>query len=233
VGRTNNLGPEAANLGVNKAVMREAVLFQMTWAGAPTIYYGDEAGVCGWTDPDNRRTYPWGHEDREMIAFHKAMIRIHKQNQEFIDGSIKYVMGEHNVLGYGRMRKGQCSMILLNNSDGEITKEIPVWYLGTPMEGRMVRLMLTTAEGFDDTPEEVEIVAGRVVVTLPKTSAIVLKYRPEPEQEQEEKTVLEQKLERLENRIDLSFAGLEHRREHKSTEGERKPQQTKKFLHFE
>ena len=33
---------------------------QMTWPGAPTIYYGDEAGVCGWTDPDSRRTYPWG-----------------------------------------------------------------------------------------------------------------------------------------------------------------------------
>ena len=45
---------------VNVAVMREAVVMQMTWPGAPTVYYGDEAGVCGFTDPDNRRTYPWG-----------------------------------------------------------------------------------------------------------------------------------------------------------------------------
>ena len=49
------------------AVMREAVVMQMTWPGAPTVYYGDEAGVCGFTDPDNRRTYPWGHEDQELI----------------------------------------------------------------------------------------------------------------------------------------------------------------------
>ena len=59
VGRVEHLGPEAANEYVNKAVMREAVVMQMTWVGAPTVYYGDEAGVCGFTDPDNRRTYPW------------------------------------------------------------------------------------------------------------------------------------------------------------------------------
>ena len=58
--------------------MREAVAIQMTWPGAPTVYYGDEAGVCGFTDPDNRRTYPWGKEDLEMLDFHKRMICIHK-----------------------------------------------------------------------------------------------------------------------------------------------------------
>ena len=56
VGRTNTLGPQAAEQGINKAVFREGVVIQMTWTGAPTIYYGDEAGVCGFTDPDNRRT---------------------------------------------------------------------------------------------------------------------------------------------------------------------------------
>ncbi len=38
-------------------------MVQMTWPGAPTLYYGDEAGLCGWTDPDNRRPFPWGHEN--------------------------------------------------------------------------------------------------------------------------------------------------------------------------
>ena len=79
VGREEHQGPEAANEYVNKAVMREAVVLQMTWGGAPTVYYGDEAGVCGFTDPDNRRTYPWGHEDQMMIAFHRDMIKIHKE----------------------------------------------------------------------------------------------------------------------------------------------------------
>ena len=57
-GRTSSMGPEMANHGVSKAVMKAAVVMQMTWPGAPTLYYGDEAGLCGWTDPDNRRTYP-------------------------------------------------------------------------------------------------------------------------------------------------------------------------------
>ena len=67
VGRTASLGPDAANHGVSKAVMKEAVVMHMTLPGAPTLYYGDEAGLCGWTDPDNRRTYPWGREDLELL----------------------------------------------------------------------------------------------------------------------------------------------------------------------
>lgn len=178
VGRTNTLGPEAANEGVNKAVMREAVLFQMTWVGAPTIYYGDEAGLCGFTDPDNRRTYPWGREDKELIDYHKSLIRIHKANPELITGSLKFVLSEHNIIGYGRMKKDECSLIILNNGEEEITREITVWHLGVPMEAVMERLMLTTEKGFDDHIEEYHVIAGRVVVTLPKTSGIILKYKP-------------------------------------------------------
>ena len=91
VGRTSTLGPQAADEGVSKAVMREAVLLQFTWLGAPTIYYGDEAGLGGFTDPDNRRTYPWGNEDRELIEFHKHMISIRKKYHEFKHGSIKVI----------------------------------------------------------------------------------------------------------------------------------------------
>ena len=71
------MGPERASENVKKCVMREAVMIQMTWPGAPTLYYGDEAGVCGWTDPDSRRTYPWGREDLELMEFHRYMAGIH------------------------------------------------------------------------------------------------------------------------------------------------------------
>ena len=79
VGRLGNMGPERASEHVKKPVLREAVVIQMTWPGAPTLYYGDEAGVCGWTDPDSRRTYPWGKEDLELIEFHRYMTGIHKR----------------------------------------------------------------------------------------------------------------------------------------------------------
>ena len=49
VGRLSHLGSEAAEEGVCVPVMREAVVIQMTWPGAPTIYYGDEAGAVSYT----------------------------------------------------------------------------------------------------------------------------------------------------------------------------------------
>lgn len=176
VGRTNTLGPQAANEGVNKAVMREAVVIQMTWPGAPTIYYGDEAGVCGFTDPDNRRTYPWGHEDHEMISFHKDIIRIHKSHKEFLTGSLKYMDADYNVIAYGRFNKMGKSVILVNNNDYEITKELSVWYLGIPKECMLKQLLLTTAEGYTTEDKEYPVMAGKVSITLPKTSAIILRY---------------------------------------------------------
>jgi alpha-glucosidase len=179
VGRTNTLGPEAANQGVNKAVMREAVVIQMTWPGAPTIYYGDEAGVCGFTDPDNRRTYPWGHEDKELIAFHKDIIKIHKQHKEFLTGSLKYMESDYNVVGYGRFNRQQQSVILINNNDYEITRDLSVWYLGIPKECTMKQLLLTTAEGYTTEMTEYPVVGGKVSLILPATSAIILHYEDE------------------------------------------------------
>lgn len=82
-------GSEAAEHGVYFGIFREAVVVQMTWPGAPTVYYGDEAGVCGFTDPDNRRTYPWGKEDVVLVDFHRDMIRIHKENEALRTGSLK------------------------------------------------------------------------------------------------------------------------------------------------
>ncbi len=181
VGRTNSHGPEAADRNVNKAILREAVVIQMTWPGAPTIYYGDEAGVTGFTDPDNRRTYPWGNEDKELIRFHRDIIAIHKTNKEFLTGSLKRMEGEYNVIGYGRFTRQEQSVVLVNNNNYEITKELAVWYLGIPKTGTMKRIFLTTPEGHTVQEEEYPIVAGRVKVTLPPTSAIILKNRKNKE----------------------------------------------------
>lgn len=176
VGRTNTLGPQAANEGVNKAVMREAVVMQMTWPGAPTIYYGDEAGVCGFTDPDNRRTYPWGKEDHDMIRFHKEMIRIHRENTELKTGSLKFIAEDYNVIGYGRFNRKSQIAVMVNNNDYQIEKEISVWPLGVPKEGMMRQLMLTSAEGYTTESKECPVTAGKIKVILPPTSAIILQH---------------------------------------------------------
>src|SRR6185436_15968590 len=43
--------------------LRLAALLQMTLPGAPSVYYGDEVGLTGDSEPDSRRPYPWGRED--------------------------------------------------------------------------------------------------------------------------------------------------------------------------
>ncbi len=177
VGRTNTLGPEAANHGNNKAVFCEAVVMQMTWMGAPTIYYGDEAGLCGFTDPDNRRTYPWGKEDEELIEFHKDIIRIRRENEELRTGSLKYMDADYNYLAYGRFNKEDTCVILINNNNHEITKTITVWEVGAPKECIMVQLIETSNIGYTTKPEEHRVHMGKMTITLPKTSAIVLKCK--------------------------------------------------------
>ncbi|MCR5250108.1 MAG: glycoside hydrolase family 13 protein [Lachnospiraceae bacterium] len=176
VGRTATAGPEAASEGINKAVMREAVLMQFTWIGAPTIYYGDEAGLCGWTDPDNRRAYPWGREDAEMISFHRKMIRIHKQYHEFKHGSIKILNCAPGLISYGRFdREGQ-SAVIVNNNDHEVTQEYLLWPLGIRKNATLKQIMLTTEDGFDDSHKEYWLENGRITITLPKHSAMILRH---------------------------------------------------------
>jgi len=176
VGRTSTLGPQAAEEGINKAVFREAVVLQMTWMGAPTIYYGDEAGVCGFTDPDSRRTYPWGKEDQELIAFHRDLIRVRRENKELRTGSILPIDSEYNFLAYGRFhRDGQC-LILINNNHCPVYKVISVWMLGTQKYGRMRVLLETNEEGYTLEPREYEVLAGKIRIEVPKTCAIILKY---------------------------------------------------------
>ncbi len=177
VGRVNDLGPEKANEGINKAVMREAVAIQFTWPGCPTIYYGDEAGVCGFTDPDNRRTYPWGHEDKEMIEYHKALIKLHKENRELITGSLKYIAHGYNFLSYGRFNDKDAMVILINNNDEEIVENVYVWPLGIPKEAILIQKLISNESGFSTEPKEHPVVGGKLTVKLPKTSAMILSYK--------------------------------------------------------
>ena len=174
-GRAEHVGAKAAEEGVNYAVMREAVTVQMTWVGAPTVYYGDEAGVCGFTDPDNRRTYPWGRENKELLAFHKEMIRIHKQEKPLRKGSIKLLYAERNVLAYARFQEDEQIIVILNNSKDLKELTVPVWFAGVPKQGRMERLMYTYEEGYTTEYDEFIVENGEIVINMGRHSAIVMK----------------------------------------------------------
>lgn len=174
VGRTHTLGPEAANENVNKGVFKEAVVVQMTWPGAPTLYYGDEAGVCGWTDPDNRRTYPWGKEDKELVSFHKDVIGIHKKSEALMRGSLKFLYGEQNVISYGRFTNEEEVVVILNNDEAEKTIKIPVWEIGIFDNEVLVSLLTTSEEGHSKEKTEYVVEKGFITITMPPISSVIL-----------------------------------------------------------
>ena len=174
VGRVEHLGPKAAEEYVNEAIMREAVAIQMTWVGAPTIYYGDEAGVCGFTDPDNRRTYPWGNENQELLNFHKEMIRIHKEHPALRTGSLNILSWDENVLAYGRFL-GEDRIVAIINNRSELTEvTVPVWRVEVPIKCRMKRLIYSYSDGYTIEDEEYLVDEGEVVVNMGAHSALIL-----------------------------------------------------------
>ena len=175
VGRISSRGADAANEGVNKNLFRMAVLMQMTWPGAPTIYYGDEAGLCGWTDPDSRRAYPWGHEDEELIQYHKELIRIHKEHQVLRTGSILFLFGEYQCISYGRFDDNEHIVVAINISQDTRHVEIPVWRLGVTQPTRMARVILTDAGGFSIETKVYQVQSGKLILDCPPETAVLVK----------------------------------------------------------
>ncbi len=175
VGRVDVLGSAAAGEETNKGVLKEAVVVQMTWPGAPTIYYGDEAGAVGFTDPDNRRTYPWGREDQELLAFHRDIIKIHKQYDAFRTGSLKFLGGDYQVMCYGRFNRLQQFVIVINNDYVQRDMVWRVWPAEMERKSRMVRIMLTTPESYSLEPEIYEVENGRIHISLPPNAAVILR----------------------------------------------------------
>lgn len=193
-GRAAALGTAAAEEGIKPAVFREAVVVQMTWPGAPTIYYGDEAGLCGFTDPDNRRTYPWGKEDVVLIDFHRDIIHIHKENEALRTGSLMFLNGtsangnhtgsnadgnlraDDNLLCYARFNRSQQFVVLVNNKEEERDVTLEVWQCGIPKNAVLERVIISNETGYSLMPKKYEVVDGVFKVSMQKYSAVVLMY---------------------------------------------------------
>lgn len=180
VGRLHTAGSAAASEGINYGIFRQGVVMQMTWPGAPTIYYGDEAGVCGWTDPDNRRTYPWGNEDLELIEFHRYMTGIRKRSPAFRSGSLRQLAAGQGMIAYGRFCRGERGrieskgVVVINTFHEQRMFQIPVWLIGVTDSEYMSRRMLTYEDGYNAGALNYEVKKGILEIQLPSVGAAVL-----------------------------------------------------------
>ena len=181
VGRMTTMGSAAAGAGINKGVFREAVVIQMTWPGAPTVYYADEAGQVGWTDPDNRRTYPWGHEDQSLIALHRDVIHLRSVYPVMRDGSIKQLLADYGRIAYARFDETRRMVIAVNNTGGWTDFRLYVRDAGAPDGEAYWRILQTTSDAYvTDQEKWGAVTEGYLTFDLAPFSAAILVNLTEP-----------------------------------------------------
>ncbi|MDP2172619.1 MAG: alpha-amylase family glycosyl hydrolase [Candidatus Cloacimonadaceae bacterium] len=103
----------------NIAKLKLALIFQMTFVGAPHIYYGDEIGMMGRKDPDNRRPFDWDWQgdsrSSDLRVFYKRMIDLRKDECLLIDGEFRFVETEEGILGYERFDGESAIRVFINH----------------------------------------------------------------------------------------------------------------------
>ncbi|UWG97122.1 bifunctional glycogen debranching protein GlgX/4-alpha-glucanotransferase [Dehalobacter sp. DCM] len=92
------LTPESREKAIGR--LKLFVLLQMTFPGVPCIYYGDETGLEGYDDPYNRRTFPWGSEDQELISWYKRIIRLRREYEVINRGIFTPFCPNPDVFGF-------------------------------------------------------------------------------------------------------------------------------------
>ena len=93
-----------------------ASFLQYTLPGSPSLYYADEAGMEGYKDPFNRRTYPWGKEDQELLAHHRQLGWLHKEHAALQTGDIEFFHAAGQRIGFSRTLKNTRLRIYVNHS---------------------------------------------------------------------------------------------------------------------
>jgi len=153
----------------DREALQLATLFQMTFPGAPCVYYGDEIGMEGRHDPDCRRAFPWdeAHWDADLLAFFRRAIALRHAHPALRRGRYLrlYADDQRGVYAFARQGEEETLVVVLNNGRADYGLDVPVRDLfadGTPLRDLW-------AGG------RAQVVAGRVTgATLPPRSGVVL-----------------------------------------------------------
>ena len=159
---------DAASIALAKQRLLLAVFFQMTYPGAPSIYYGDEVGMTGGEDPYNRGTYPWadlgGNPDTALLAEFKALTKLRNDNIVLRRGSIDAPLFiDDHVIVLLRRHKKTWAITATNNSDRNrvLTLTLPKTVSATAFSNPLTN---ETANSHDN----------KIVFTIPPVSGTVL-----------------------------------------------------------
>jgi len=102
-----------------KAVKKLKLAYTLisTMPGIPCIFYGDEVGVQGYRDPFNRKTFPWGRENKELLDFYKQIGEIRTSENVYKKGRIKLLCCNEDIIAFARYEKREILITVINRSD--------------------------------------------------------------------------------------------------------------------
>jgi glycosidase len=166
---------DAANLAAGKARVRLASLIQFTLPGAPTVYYGDEVGMTGADDPDDRRTYPWadkgGSPDTTMLAHYTALTTLRRNLPVLRDGDFRALFADDadGVAAYGRRTGSQAAIVAVNRGGSARTVTIPV--VGYLRDGLALTTRMALGAGGS---AGASTSGGAITITIPANGALLL-----------------------------------------------------------
>lgn len=104
--------------GGDPARVKEAAFFQMTYAGAPVVYYGDELGMAGQKDPDNRKCMAWDTvSGNDMLAFYTKLIAIRKAHPGLRGAQFRTLMrhNDYRLFAYVRADANEKLVVAFNS----------------------------------------------------------------------------------------------------------------------
>ena len=116
---THSLDEREYHYGMKLLMAASAMQFALP--GVPTIYYGDEAGMQGYKDPFNRRCYPWGKENGELVEWYKKLGKIRNENRVFKDGRFEILSAVAGCVAFSRKNDDEAILVISNSNPHPIT----------------------------------------------------------------------------------------------------------------
>jgi alpha-glucosidase len=147
---TNELGTHdtirfATRCGGDARKTRLGLILQLTYVGTPTIYYGDEYGMQGGPDPDDRRTLDWSRANtgNEAVALTHKLISIRNRYPALRTGSYMTLVTDdaHGIYAFGRFDTKHHIAVVLNNAGDTQTVTLPAYQLSLTNGSRVTDLL--------------------------------------------------------------------------------------------
>ena len=151
------LSPAGYRLARQRLMLGTLLLY--AFPGSPTVYYGDEAGMQGYEDPLNRRTYPWGQEDESLSAWYRRLGQLRRERLSLQVGQIRYLYAAGGGLVLERRAETEVTVAALNAGAEDLESAIP--WAGALATDAMTGQQFLAADGI-------------VRLTLPGRSGVLL-----------------------------------------------------------